>query len=122
MSSILSDDIESFEAASFRTTRPPYVLTSTSSSDPPLFRTSCRHVVVGEPWTNATGVLFAAENFAELAVGDLSQEDVEFEQIAADTEHIRSADFLARTLDAISRPTERENTPIGFDPDDYPLF
>ena len=123
MSGVLIDDFESFEAATFRTTRPPYVLTSTSSDDPPLLKASWRHLVIaGEPWTNATGVVFVAEDFADLAAGDVPSDEAELERVAADTEQPRSGDFLTRMLDAVSRPTERENTPIAFDPDDYPLF
>jgi hypothetical protein len=123
MSSLLADDVVAFEAVSFRTMRPPYVLTSTSSDDPPYPQVSRRHLPsVGEPWTNATGVIFAVENVAELAAGEVLPGHIESERVIPDTEHARAGDFLARTLDSISRPIERENTPVSFDPDDYPLF
>jgi hypothetical protein len=123
MSGILSDDVESYEAASFRAMRPPYVFTSTSSDDPPLLKATRRHSFpLGEPWTNATGVLFAVETVAELAAGEVASEDFELEHVHADTAQPRTGEVLARLLDAVSRPTQQDSAPIAFDPDDYPLF
>jgi hypothetical protein len=123
MSGILIDDFEPFEGATFRTMRPPYVLTSISSGDPPLFKQAWRQVVTsGEPWTNATGILFAKEELAELAVGDEQTDNELLETFIADCEQPRPVEVLAKMFDMGTRPIEHENVALPFDPDDCPLF
>ena len=41
--------------------------------------------------------------------------------IYADTNQALTFQDLARALDRISQPTEIEDTPLPFDPDDYPV-
>lgn len=49
------------------------------------------------------------------------QEEEERETIYADTNQVLTFRDLANALDRISRPTEVEDIPLPFDPDDYPV-
>ncbi len=49
------------------------------------------------------------------------QEEKEWETIRADTNRALSFKDLVSALDRISRPTEMEDIPLPFDPDDYPV-
>jgi hypothetical protein len=52
---------------------------------------------------------------------EVIQEKEEQEQIYADTNQTMTLKDLAGALDRISRPTEIEDIPLPFDPDDYPV-
>lgn len=43
-------------------------------------------------------------------------------EFAADTDKPRTGAELAAILDRFTKPTEREDVPITFDPDGYPLI
>lgn len=49
------------------------------------------------------------------------QEEEELETIHVDTNQGLSFKDLVSALDRISRPTEIEDIPLPFDPDDYPV-
>jgi len=44
------------------------------------------------------------------------------EAVVAHTDKVRAPAEMSRALDQVSRPTESESLPLGFNPDDYPLF